>query len=50
MEFLNPKTLPPISTFRIMNNDGIIEDESQASLDVKDEQVIEWYKNMVFGA
>ncbi|KAK7905503.1 hypothetical protein LTR67_000226 [Exophiala xenobiotica] len=48
MEFLNPKTLPPISTYRMMNNDGIIEDESQASLDVRDEQVIEWYKNMVF--
>ncbi|EXJ79922.1 2-oxoisovalerate dehydrogenase E1 component, alpha subunit [Capronia epimyces CBS 606.96] len=48
MDFLNPKTLPPISTFRIMNNQGIIEDETQMPTDVTNEQIVEWYQNMVF--
>ena len=50
MNFVNPKNIPPIATFRIMNTHGVIEDESLANSGVTDEQVIEWYRNMLTGA
>ena len=49
MEFLNPKNLPPIPTFRVMNMDGDVEDKSRTPPDVTHEQVLGWYKNMLTG-
>lgn len=49
MEFIRPKELPPIATFRIMNMKGNVEDETRGPLDVTDEQALEWYKNMLTG-
>ena len=48
MEFVDPKTIPPIATYSVMNAHGVFRDESRSFIDVSDEQVIEWYKNMVF--
>lgn len=36
-------------TYRVMDSDGIIVDESRAPTDVSDEEVISWYKNMLTG-
>jgi hypothetical protein len=47
--FLQPSSLAPIPTFRVMNSDGIIKDPSHTP-DVTDEQVLTWYRNMVTGA
>lgn len=49
MTFLQPTVLPPIPTFRIMNTDGDIIDETRPPLDVTDEQVLTWYRNMLTG-
>ncbi|EXJ76149.1 2-oxoisovalerate dehydrogenase E1 component, alpha subunit [Cladophialophora psammophila CBS 110553] len=47
MDFLIPKSLPPIATYRVMNVEGRVQDEARADPDVTDEQVLEWYKNML---
>lgn len=49
MDFVVPKNIPPIATYRIMNADGVIEDESLAPEGVTNDQIIEWYKNMLTG-
>lgn len=33
-----------------MDSDGIIVDEVRAPVDVSDEEVLSWYRNMVTGA
>ncbi len=48
MDFIDPKSIPPIATYSVMNRHGVFRDGSRTSVDVSDEQVIEWYKNMVF--
>ncbi|KIW34654.1 uncharacterized protein PV07_01421 [Cladophialophora immunda] len=47
MDFLVPKSLPPIATYRVMNAEGRVQDDARAPPDVTDEQVLEWYKNML---
>ncbi|OAL39980.1 hypothetical protein AYO20_00893 [Fonsecaea nubica] len=47
MDFLVPQSLPPIATYRVMNAEGKVQDENRAPPDVADEQVLEWYKNML---
>ncbi|KZF21072.1 branched chain alpha-keto acid dehydrogenase complex, alpha subunit [Xylona heveae TC161] len=47
LEFQRPSTHPAIPTYRIMDSDGIIVDESRAPKDVKDEDAIQWYKDML---
>ena len=49
MDFVVPWNMPPIATYRVMNRDGIVEDEDRVLEGVTDEQVLGWYKNMVFG-
>lgn len=49
MDFVVPKNIPPIATYRIMNSDGVIEDEKLAPEGVTNDQIIEWYKNMLTG-
>ncbi len=48
MNFIDPKAIPSIATYGIMNAHGNIRDEKRTSFDVADKQVVEWYKNMVF--
>ena len=49
MEFLTPSALPVIPTFRIMNSEGVMEDQSREPPDVTDDQALTWYKNMLTG-
>lgn len=49
MEFLTPSMLPTIPTFRIMNSEGVMEDQTREPPDVTDEQALTWYKNMLTG-
>ncbi|KAF5008756.1 hypothetical protein FDECE_4993 [Fusarium decemcellulare] len=41
--------MPTIPTYRIMNAESVIEDESQVSSDVTPDRVLGWYKNMLTG-
>ncbi|RMD39485.1 hypothetical protein DV735_g5643, partial [Chaetothyriales sp. CBS 134920] len=47
MTFQNPAELPVMSTYRIIDADGNMVDNTRAPPDVPDEDVIKWYKNMV---
>jgi hypothetical protein len=49
MDFLAPATLPRIPTYRVMSDDGALEDQNRDEPDVTDEQVLTWYKNMLTG-
>lgn len=50
LSFERPSTHPAIPTYRVMDSDGIIVDEARAPVDVSDEEVLSWYRNMVTGA
>lgn len=41
--------MPLIPTFRIMNEECVVEDESMVSPEVTPEKVLGWYKNMLTG-
>ncbi|RSL87339.1 hypothetical protein CEP51_002308 [Fusarium floridanum] len=47
MQWTEPSTIPTIPTYRIMNSNSIIEDETQVSSEVTPERVLGWYKNML---
>ncbi|OJD19285.1 hypothetical protein AJ78_00734 [Emergomyces pasteurianus Ep9510] len=47
MSFINPSEHPAIPTYRVMDSDGVIVDKSRGPPDVKAEEVITWYKNML---
>lgn len=49
MDFLQPSTLPPIATYRVLNSDGDLVDDNRNPPAVLDEQVLLWYRNMVMG-
>ena len=36
-------------TYRVMDSDGIVVDEGRNPSDVKSEEVITWYRNMLTG-
>ena len=47
MSFERPSTHPAIPTYRVMDSDGVIVDETKKPLDVNNEEVLQWYKNML---
>jgi 2-oxoisovalerate dehydrogenase E1 component alpha subunit len=49
MSFLKASDLPAIPTYRVMDSDGELVDSSRKQPNVSDEQVLEWYKNMLSG-
>ena len=49
MSFVTPASNPAIPTYRVMDSEGMIVDKSRGPPDVKDEEVITWYKNMLSG-
>jgi 2-oxoisovalerate dehydrogenase E1 component alpha subunit len=49
MDFLKPAEVTPIATYHVMDTHSSVADPSRAPPDVTDEQVLEWYKNMVTG-
>lgn len=48
--FQRPSTHPTIPTYRVMDSDGRVVDKNRAPVDVSDEEVTAWYKNMLTGA
>lgn len=49
MDFVKPTSIPPIPTYRVMNSDGSIDDPDKELLDISEEQILTWYKNMLTG-
>lgn len=49
MSFQRPSTHPAISTYRVMDSDGAIVDQKRKPLDVSDEDVVKWYRDMLTG-
>jgi hypothetical protein len=49
MAFINPQDMPSIPTYRVMDSDGVLVDKSRKKLEVSDEEILTWYKNMLTG-
>lgn len=49
MTFLKASDLPAIPTYRVMDSDGYQIDKTRPALDVTNEEVLTWYKNMLSG-
>lgn len=49
LAFSHPSTHPAMPTYRVMDSDGIVVDESRRPTDISDEEIISWYKDMVTG-
>ncbi|KAL4885595.1 thiamine diphosphate-binding protein [Aspergillus karnatakaensis] len=47
MAFIDPQNLPSIPTYRVMDSDGVFIDKSRRKLEVSDEEILKWYKNML---
>ncbi|KAI9369075.1 thiamine diphosphate-binding protein [Aspergillus egyptiacus] len=50
MSFTNPQDTPSIPTYRVMDSDGELVDQSRKRLDLSNEEILSWYKNMLTGA
>lgn len=51
MTFVTPADMPHIPTYRVMDSDGELLDKSrERPVDVSDEEILTWYKNMMSGA
>ena len=49
MSFVVPSAHPAISTYRVMDSDGVIVDKSRGAPDVEGDEIVGWYKNMLSG-
>ena len=49
LAFERPSTRTAMPTYRVMDSDGVIVDERRTPSDIKPEEVIMWYKNMLTG-
>ena len=49
MDFLNPKTIPPIATYGVMTACGQLPNRAEVLPNVINEQILKWYENMVTG-
>ncbi|KAI9682416.1 MAG: hypothetical protein M1817_000470 [Caeruleum heppii] len=47
LSFERPSTHPAIPTYRIMDSDGVIVDQSRAPTDVSDEEALQLYRDML---
>ena len=47
--FEQPSTHTAMPTYRVMDSDGTIVDESRKPSDISNEEVLTWYKNMLTG-
>ncbi|KAL9101479.1 MAG: hypothetical protein Q9187_009244, partial [Circinaria calcarea] len=47
LSFERPSTHPAIPTYRVMDSDGIIVNEGKKPLNIDNEEVLQWYKNML---
>jgi 2-oxoisovalerate dehydrogenase E1 component alpha subunit len=49
MSFEHPNARPAIPTYRVMDSDGVVVDKTRDPPDVKDEEMLKWYKDMLTG-
>lgn len=49
MSFEDPSSHPAIPTYRVMDSDGVIVDDSRGPPDVPSDEMISWYKTMLTG-
>lgn len=49
MKFINPYDAPNIPTYRVIDSDGVLVDKSRGPPKVSNEEVLNWYKNMMTG-
>ncbi|EAW16102.1 thiamine pyrophosphate-dependent dehydrogenase E1 component subunit alpha [Aspergillus fischeri NRRL 181] len=47
MSFINPAETSSIPTYRVMNSDGVMLEKDRKSLNVSNEEILTWYKNML---
>lgn len=47
MSFVKPSDLPAIPTYRVVDSDGVVVDKTRPPMDITDNEVITWYKNML---
>ncbi|OJI98175.1 hypothetical protein ASPVEDRAFT_161270 [Aspergillus versicolor CBS 583.65] len=47
MAFINPQDGAGIPTYRVMDSDGVLVDAGRKKLDVSNEEILTWYKNML---
>ena len=49
LKFERPSDKPAMPTYRVMDSDGVVVDEKRKPMDVRKEEVISWYENMLTG-
>ena len=50
LAFARPSTHSAIPTYRVMDSNGVIVDKAREPANVSDEEILQWYENMVTGA
>lgn len=50
MQFLNPSETSHIPTYRVMDSDGVLVDKDRKPLNLSNEEILTWYKNMLSGS
>ena len=49
LSFEHPSTHLAMPTYRVMDSDGVVVDESRKPSGISNEEIVKWYKNMVTG-
>lgn len=50
MAFMKPSDMPYIPTYRVMDSDGVlVGKDKERPVNVSDEEILTWYKNMLSG-
>lgn len=47
LSFEHPSTHPAMPTYRVMDSDGVVVDDSRKPSGISHEEIVKWYKNMV---
>ena len=49
LAFEHPSTHPAMPTYRVMDSDGVVVDESRKPSGISNEEILTWYRNMLTG-
>lgn len=49
LSFEHPSMHPAMPTYRVMDSDGVVVDESRKPLGISTEEIVTWYRNMLTG-
>lgn len=47
LSFEHPSTHPALPTYRVMDSDGVVVDQSRKPSEISDEEIVTWYRNML---